>query len=91
MYILESCQVRHRMKVNNCRFDLGANVKCKQVHSKLLHGSTNVYCSAIRTGIAAAAAGRKLLCVDTAAASKFSCVDEEQEIIFYFQEWRNMV
>ena len=75
-----------RMKENNCGFDLGANIKCKQDHSKLLHGTTNVYCSAVRTKVTAAAAARKSSCVDAAAASNFSCVDEEQETIFYFQE-----
>ena len=64
-----------KMKANNCGADLGGNT-CTGDHSKLLHGSTNVYCAALN------AAAQKPL----SGSDLFSCVKESEETIFYHQD-----
>ena len=64
-----------RMKANNCGADLSGST-CTGDHSKLLHGSTNVYCAALN------AAAQKPL----SGSDLFSCVKESEETIFYHQD-----
>ena len=60
-----------RMKPNSCGFNSG-NSTCQLDHSRMLHGNTNVYCAALN------ASGL--------TGSKFSCVDESQETVFFLQD-----
>ena len=60
-----------KMKPNSCGFNLGTDT-CQGDHSKLVHGTTNVYCAAL------SASG--------STVQRFSCVKENQETIFFLQD-----
>ena len=64
-----------KMKANSCGADLGGSA-CTGDHSKLLHGSTNVYCAALNAG------NQKPL----SGPDQFSCVKESEETLFYHQD-----
>jgi hypothetical protein len=62
-----------RMRPNSCFADTGTS-KCNGDHSKLLHGSGNVYCAALSAG----AGGSN--------PDIFSCVKEEEDTVYYLQD-----
>ena len=62
-----------RMPPNSCNEDIGGG-KCSGDHSKLLHGTTNVYCAAISANLRAS------------GSDLFACVKEDEEAIFYLQD-----
>ena len=64
-----------KMKANSCSVNSGSGV-CTGDHSKLLHGTTNVYCAALQV---------KISHVATSPDDPFTCVHEDQETVFYLQ------
>ena len=62
-----------KMPANSCGEDIGGG-KCSGDHSKLLHGTTNVYCAAISANLRAS------------GSDLFACVKEDEEAIFYLQD-----
>ena len=62
-----------RMSPNSCREDMGGS-KCTGDHSKLLHGSGNVYCAALSAGLT------------SSSTDMFSCVNEEEDTLYYIQD-----
>ena len=62
-----------RMRPNSCFADTGTS-KCNGDHSKLLHGSGNVYCAALSAGSAGS------------NPDIFSCVKEEEDTVYYLQD-----
>ena len=61
------------MTANNCGTDMGGS-KCSKDHSRLLHGSGNVYCGAVSADLTGS------------ASEMFSCVKEDEVTLFYFQD-----
>ena len=62
-----------KMKPNSCGADVGAT-KCTGDHSKLLHGSGNVYCAVLSAGLT------------SSSADMFDCVKEEEATVYYLQD-----
>ena len=59
------------MKSNNCGYSTGSSV-CNADHSKLLHGTSNVYCAALHA--------------HSSNPTSFSCVKENEETVFFIQD-----
>ena len=64
-----------KIKPNKCGANLGTGT-CSGDHSKLLHGSSNVYCAALDATVMQYAA----------SDDNFSCVKENAEIVFFLQD-----
>ena len=62
-----------RMRPNSCGTDAGGT-KCSGDHSRLLHGSCNVFCAALSAG-----SGGSL-------SDMFACVKEEEDTVYYLQD-----
>ena len=60
-----------KMKANSCGFILGSG-SCQGDHSRLLHGTTNVYCAAVNTS--------------GSSTGEFACVKEDLETVFFLQD-----
>ena len=60
-----------KMKANSCGFILRSS-SCQGDHSRLLHGTTNVYCAAVNT------------C--GSSTGEFACVKEDLETVFFLQD-----
>ena len=67
-----------KMRADSCGADVGAS-KCKGDHSKLLHGSGNVYCAALNAGLGGPS-------YEHVGTDSFSCVKEGEDTIFYLQD-----
>ena len=64
-----------KMSPNSCGEQLGGS-KCTGDHSRLLHGSTNVYCAALNAAFN----------TFTSNSDLFSCVKEEEDTLYYIQD-----
>ena len=64
-----------KMKANSCGINSGSGA-CTGDHSKLLHGTTNVYCAALKV---------KISHVTTSPDDPFTCVQDDQETVFFLQ------
>ena len=62
-----------RMSANSCGVDVSGS-RCTGDHSRLLHGSGNVYCAALSAGLA------------SSRTDLFSCVKEEEATLYYIQD-----
>ena len=62
-----------RMRPNSCGENAGGS-KCSGDHSKLLHGSGNVYCAALSAGGVGS------------VSDIFACVKEEEDTVYYLQD-----
>ena len=60
-----------KMKSNSCGY-VNGSIVCQADHSKLLHGTTNVYCAAMNA--------------HSSSENLFSCVKENEETVFYIQD-----
>ena len=61
------------MKPNNCG-EMVSGAKCTGDHSKMLHGSGNVYCAALSAG----GVGQM--------SDVFACVKEDEDTVYYLQD-----
>ena len=59
------------MKSNSCGY-VNGSIVCQADHSKLLHGTTNVYCATMNA--------------HCSTENLFSCVKENEETVFYIQD-----
>ena len=77
-----------RAKANNCGEDNGG-VKCVGDHSKLVHGSGNVYCAALRSrAVKSNAVGKKISqsAYVNGSNAQFDCINESEETLYYVQD-----
>ena len=71
-----------RMKPRVCGVDMGSS-KCSGDHSKMLHGSGNIYCAAVGAGSAVL---RKSAQRSVSESDLFACVNEHEDTLYYLQD-----
>ena len=71
-----------RMKPRECGVDMGSS-KCSGDHSKMLHGSGNIYCAAVGAGSAVL---RKSAQRSVSESDLFACVNEHEDTLYYLQD-----
>ena len=71
------------MKSNSCGEEV-SGTKCTGDHSKLLHGSGNVYCGAANSKSLSSRSSSSNVCSDE-LSDPFSIVDESEVAIYFLQ------